>query len=62
MKKYWFGMQGRWDYMASYGEICEAETLEQAVEIIKERCPNSDIRKIVEMEGFKTKETLYIAE
>ena len=34
MKKFWFGMVGNWDYMATFGCFAEAETEEAAAEII----------------------------
>ena len=49
MKKFWFGMAGNWDYMATFGCFAEAETEEAAVEIIKAKHPNCTIQRIVEM-------------
>ena len=49
MKKFWFGMVGNWDYMATFGCFAEAETEEAAVEIIKAEHPNCTIERIVEM-------------
>ena len=49
MKKFWFGMVGNWDYMATFGCFAEAETEEAAVEIIKAEYPNSTIQRVVEM-------------
>lgn len=49
MKRFWFGMVGNWDCMATFGCFAEAETEKAAVAIIEAEYPNCTIEKIVEM-------------